>query len=187
MKHSARSNGFYCLEDRAVVFAEPKITIAHVAAKVPVSLRGPSYQLYLVEQRKYWNDRPLYLVDEWVAYTNGTCTGQEIGEQGWYYELLQAHNFSVYCAVMLSEVKQRQPDYDLGDLKEFAKWNIKRVHELTNRPLLPVKNAIGQNATPYQRSQDYIALVQTAKDAEQFRIETRDLLGADFCKEIMGF
>jgi len=70
-------NVAYLLGDRAWVLEEPGTTLSAVAREVPGSLRGGEYQLYLIQQQRYWNDRPLYILDEWSAYRNGTLMGDE--------------------------------------------------------------------------------------------------------------
>lgn len=182
-----RKNGFYCLQDRAVVLVEPNVRLSQVAPQVPRSLRGPSYQLYFLQNGRSWDDTPTYLIDEWVAYTNGTSCGQEVGEDGWWYELLQAHNFSVYCVTMASVVVEKDPTYDASEMRDFIRWNIERVYELTDRPLKPNNRAIGSNATPYARAKQYAELVKTAADAEGFRNSARAFLGVEFCSNVMGF
>ena len=126
-----RVNAFYVLNDRAAVITEPPITIAQMADMVPQDLRGPSYQLYLVQQRRDWNNEPLYLMDEWTAYTNGTECGRELNAQGWDFELLQAHNFNVYCLYLAKAIQERCPDYDDKQFKAYLMWNMARVFRLT--------------------------------------------------------
>src|SRR4029079_3457827 len=66
--------GLYGLNDMGFVIAEPKVTISQVAQKVPQGFRGGVcgvYDLYMVSQAKDWGDSPLYICDEWTAYTNG--------------------------------------------------------------------------------------------------------------------
>lgn len=126
-----RVNAFYVLEDRAAVISEPPITIAQMADMVPDDLRGPSYHLYLVQQRRDWNDQPLYLMDEWTAYTNGTECGRELNAQGWDFELLQAQNFNVYCLYLAKAIKERCPNYDDKEFKAYLMWNMARVFRLT--------------------------------------------------------
>ena len=101
------------------------------AHMVPQDLRGPSYQLYLVQQRRDWNNEPLYLMDEWTAYTNGTECGRELNAQGWDFELLQAHNFNVYCLYLAKAIQERCPDYDDKQFKAYLMWNMARVFRLT--------------------------------------------------------
>ena len=64
-------NGFYILHDDAVIVKEPPTTIGEVAKYVPENLRGYRYKLYFVEQRRYWDEQPLYIAEEWNCYTLG--------------------------------------------------------------------------------------------------------------------
>lgn len=77
--HGPRDNAAYLLGDRAWVMPEPSTTLSAVAGAVPRSLRGGGYNLYLQRQQRYWNDQPLYILDEWSAYRNGTLMGDEAG------------------------------------------------------------------------------------------------------------
>lgn len=111
LKIARKKDTFYLLKNRAFSTTSPKITLKQVADSVPEDKRGKVYGLYLVEQQKYWNDRPLYIIDELVAYINGTIVGLEINdirrakdsfnkvEEMWVYaaalqKLSQQSNFS---------------------------------------------------------------------------------------------
>lgn len=75
----------------------------------------------------FWNDTPLYLFYECTGYTNGSECGRELNTQGWYYELLQAHNFNIYCMYLAMDVKETYPDYDDKQLKAYIMWNVERT------------------------------------------------------------
>lgn len=202
-----RFNGFYVLQDRAVVLREPNITIQDVAKLVPNVLRGPSYKLYLVEQAYSWGDRPLYLVDEWVSYTNGSETGKELNLFGWYFELLQAHNFNVYCIYMAMCVQRDVSNYNDTELRKFLMWNIERVFRISmpsdrDKVVLPdgsiAMKALNQFICPHHTLQvgsqtdlkdvdDYVDKVRTAPEAEKLRIFAREYFGEEWCKRIYGF
>lgn len=178
-KDSTTVNGFYCLNDRACVIYEPKTTIRKIAPTVPNALRGPSYQLYLVQQTSGWNDRPLYLFDEWIAYTNGSETGRELNHSGWYYELLQAHNFNVYCIYLAMTVKKECPDYDDAQMKAFMMWNIERTFRLA----APFE----QKDDPTKSALEYVEKVRTLPEAEALRVFSRQYFGIEWCKRVYGF
>lgn len=205
-KDSTKVNGFYCLNDRACVIYEPKTTIRAFASTVPQALRGPSYQLYLVQQTNGWNDRPLYLFDEWIAYTNGSETGRELNHQGWYYELLQAHNFNVYSIYLAMHVKKTCPDYDDTQMKAFMMWNIERTFRLAapfekraimesepdaggeKKHLHPHPLPLGNDdANPTQNALDYVTKVRTLPEADALRAFARQYFGAEWCKRVYGF
>lgn len=208
---ATRVNGFYGLNNRACVIYEPKTTIRAIAPKVPQVLRGPSYNLYLVQQTSGWNDRPLYLFDEWVAYTNGSECGRELNHSGWYYELLQAHNFNVYCIYLAMTVKEKCPDYDDKQMKAFMMWNIERTFRLaaptvTKREIMyPDPNEVKQHhllnpmyppdilphgaddSDPTREALAYVEKVRTAPEAESLRTFARQYFGAEWCKRVYGF
>ncbi len=121
-------NGLYCLQNRAVLIKEPEgITLTDIAKAVPREVRGRVYDLYLVQQARHWNDKPLYVYDEWIAYTNGTITALEYLWSGTLKEprLGTLHNmmeFTIYSLCLLSIVQN--PDQQL---KAFTTWNLDRV------------------------------------------------------------
>lgn len=173
-------NGFYCLRNRAAILYEPKTTITKVAARVPQVLRGPSYDLYLRQQTAHWNLRPLYLVDEWIAYTNGVEVGLEMDAAGWDYELLQAHNFNVYVICLAMEIQSTCPEYDDTAFFDFIKWNIERVANLTAR-------AASKSEQGVSRSKTYLSKIRTEKDAAKFREFCKAYFGIDWCETNLGF
>jgi hypothetical protein len=203
-----RFNGLYVLQDRAVVLREPGITIQDVAKIVPEALRGPSYKLYLIDQTHSWGDRPLYLMDEWVAYTNGSEAGKELNLYGWYFELLQAHNFNVYCMCMAMCVQRDVSDYNDTEMRKFMMWNIERVFRLSN-PSDRDKVVMPENVGPVRVLSEhficphpvleagsdmdlkvvdeYVRKVRTVPEAEKLRNFAREYFGEEWCKRVYGF
>lgn len=74
-------NAFYCLWGLAFECEQPDYTLKNIAEQIPQEFRDSTYDLYLVRQRKYWNDDPLYVADEIACYLNGTKCGIENGSQ----------------------------------------------------------------------------------------------------------
>lgn len=201
-------NGFYVLQDRSIKFREPSINIRDVAKVIPEKLRGPSFNLYLVEQLDKWNDKPLYIMDEWIAFTNGSEVGKELNFNGWYYELLQAHNFNIYCMCLAMVIERDVSNYQDSEFKKFIMWNIERVFRVTlpsDRDEIdsePPKKLVGFNSKmfcPHCRIEgnnnkidlkiikDYIDNVRTLPEAESLRKFSRNYFGDDWCKRIYGF
>lgn len=117
---------FYVLGGRLAKFRHPRLTITEIAAAVPHKLRGKIYSHYLVAQTKWWNDQPLYVVHEWVAYTNGSQVRKELG---WVKRgETEAHmaEMGVYVATLVSLTETKDPAYDLGPLVTFIRWNVAR-------------------------------------------------------------
>lgn len=130
-RHSrSPTRAFYVLRGRVARFRHPKLSIANVAAAVPEPLRGKIYKHYLSTQLKWWNEEPLYLVHEWVAYTNGAQVRKELG---WAKRAeTEAHmaEMGVYVSVLVSLTATEDPTYDLGPLVAFIRWNVARGREI---------------------------------------------------------
>lgn len=75
-------NGYYFLNGDAYIVRTPKnVTLSSVAWNTPQEWRGKIYNLYLIQQQQYWNDSPLYVLDECTAYLAGACVGIEINNK----------------------------------------------------------------------------------------------------------
>lgn len=171
VKAAARVNGFYCLEDRAAVIIEPPSTIRAAAAKVPPSLRGGVYNLYLVQQAGSWNDTPLYIFDEWVAYTNGSEVRKDLGITSRAETVTYMMEFNVYAMSLAMAVKEKG-GYDDTQFKAFLMWNMERTVRIYNSET---------EATAYLNK------LRNNSDAENLRTFARSYFGAEWCKEILGF
>ncbi len=78
-KPGTTPNAFYVLEGKALLLQEPKgLLLSDVARRIPTALRGKIYKLYMIDQQSGWNDRPLYMWDEWVSYANGTAARTDL-------------------------------------------------------------------------------------------------------------
>jgi len=123
--------GFYVGNDQAIVLSEPRVKLSQVAAVIPESLRGSRYQLYCIDQQKYFEDHPLYLFDEWVAYTNGASAGVELTEKKQLDmprndALVGPMEFSIYALGVAAAIQKHDPDY----LRENRQFRGFLAHEL---------------------------------------------------------
>jgi len=123
--------GFYVGHNQAILLSGPRVKLSQVAAMIPESLRGSRYQLYCIEQQKYFEDHPLYLFDEWVAYTNGASAGVELTEKNQLDmprndALIGPMEFSIYALGVAAAIQKHDPDY-LRDNKQFRGF---LAHEL---------------------------------------------------------
>lgn len=82
---NARVNGFYVGENRSIVIAEPKTRKRDCQAFIPSSFHKMRYGLYVQGQTE-WDDSPLYLFDEWVAYSNGAHCGVDLAKRNQFKE-----------------------------------------------------------------------------------------------------
>ena len=117
-KTGAKANGFYLLKDRAFIIPEPKIKKSHAASYIPSSLRGFRYSTY-VSGQSAWDNEPLYLFDEWVAYINGGKVGvarHKAGlyktQGGWTTGVVDgALEFTPYAIGLVMAVEKGDPSY----------------------------------------------------------------------------
>lgn len=184
----AKVNTLYVLDDRYVMLLEPPMSKAEVAARVPQPLRAFRFQLYVAEQEG-WNDRPLYLWDEWVAYTNDCATMIDREQAGLTEDLAVLHDsvqgpleFSVYALATLLALSEEAPQHlaDHPALAAFTAWNLRRAFELyeLGRTIPRLR---------WEESEAYVAELRTGASAAALRDLARALWGPDWTKEVMGF
>jgi len=179
------ANGFYALGDRAAIVVEPDIRKSQVNAYVPASLRGPRYQTYLVGQTD-WDDTPLYLWDEWVAYTNGAAAGVDLVQcgkwsYGWRDAVMGPLEFTVYALAVGRAVAALDPGYfaDYPQFREFLAWNARRAMDLYR--------AGSQMADfAWTDQDDYYQALRTGGDAEPLRAFARDTYGDAWASQVLG-
>lgn len=121
-EHKVR-NGYYCLEDRAFLIpTNPSFTLKELAQAIPKEDRGRSYQLYLVNQQRYWNNDPLYVLDELTAYTLGAKAGYELESiDRANYSRENAMEFFRYGQVA-QEMARERGFAEQESLDEFLAW-----------------------------------------------------------------
>ena len=166
------SNAIYCMDGKAAIVKEPRGRLSAVAARVPKSLRGPSYQLYLVQQRQYWEMEPTYILDEWTAYVNGSLVGREVRENGWHFELLQAINFTVYSLAMAQSVTASDPNYDHSQLKGIIDYNSDRVMRIWQE-----LDSSGADDMHVRQIRAYLTAWRTGTESAELRAFAQQYLG----------
>jgi hypothetical protein len=165
-------NAFYCLEDRAIILNEPKTRIETVASQVPRSLRGSVYNLYLVEQASTWGDRSLYLLDEWIGYTNGSEVRKDLQIKSRAETVRYMLEFDVYAIVLAKILEEKEKSYNSENFKNFIRWNIERSMKIYN----------GENEAKY-----FLEKLKLEDDAESLRLFSRNYFGFEWCKNVFGF
>jgi len=165
-----RINCFYVLENRAIKLKEPNTTLAEVAKNVPRSLRGNVYNLYLIKQQRYWNNEPLYIFDEWVAYGNGACVKNDLDIKNRVGTVRYALEFNVYAMTLAMTAKTDDPHF-----KSFLMWNLARTMTLykINDP------------TTHQK--EYLEKMRWHHDGEELRRYIRGYCGTEWTQKILGF
>ena len=172
-REGKKINGFYVLNNRAVIIEEPRTTIQAAARLVPRTLRGGVYQLYMVSQARSSGDTPLYVFDEWVAYANGAAVRRDLNIQSRQETCQYMLEFNVYSICVAKAANTNDPQF-----KNFLMWHLDR-----SMKLYEANKSLGDTS----RTTAYWEKVKTSSDAESFRQYTRQYLGAEWTKEVLGF
>jgi hypothetical protein len=180
-----RANAFYVLGDRACLVVEPAIRKSDVAARVPRSLQGSRYDLYL-RGSPDWDDTPLYVWDEWVAYTNGGEVGVDLVEHGlwtagWRDGVAGQLEFTIYAIAVAMAVDELDPGYfdRHPQLLEFLAWNARRAMDLYRRGSV-LEDFRWDDQDAYYRT------IQESPDAADLRAYVRRTFGDTFANEVLG-
>jgi len=181
-----RANGFYVMQNRAVIVPEPNMRKSHIAPYVPASLRGTRYSMYITGQTA-WDDTPLYVWDEWNAYVNGGEAGVNQVESGlwnagWRDGVAGQLEFVVYAFATAMAVRDRDPVYyrDMSQFHDFLTWNAQRTMEVYR------KGAVMPDFK-WDWQDQYWTKIKTSPDAEAFRSFVRTQYGAQWTMDVMGF
>lgn len=174
VQSGGRKNGFYCLNNQAVIIQEPNTHIRSVAQLVPRSLQGGTYQLYLVSQAGSWGDTPLYIFDENIGYVNGSECRLDLKIKSRAETLKFAIEFIVYSSCVPWASKSNDPQ-----LRNFFMWNTYRVRWLYDNSV----RQLGED----QSALNYIKTMQNSSDAENWRQFMRNYCGKEYCKYVLGF
>lgn len=133
----SKSNGLYCLNNKAAIVRNPNVKIHQVAPLVPKCLHGSRYNLYLVQQAKSWDDTPTYIFDEWTAYINGSEVDLDQFHSGLSGGMNRKNDsaigpleFSYYTLALCLAVEKHDPEYmdspHFTQFKEFVAHELKR-------------------------------------------------------------
>jgi hypothetical protein len=111
----------YALNNRVFKIKEPRLTLSTLSSKIPTRYHSFTYKTYLVQSRKDWNNQPLYILNEWSAYHNGT--EQAIKQN--YKRALYSYNCSNELLIYALIMRQNLPrDYTTTDLDIFLKFAL---------------------------------------------------------------
>ncbi len=180
-----KANAFYVLKNRAAIVIEPNITKAQVAAFVPTSLRESRYATYVTGQTA-WNDTPLYLWDEWVAYTNGTEVGVDLAKAGmwntgWRDGAMGAMELTIYALAVGMAVEKLDATYfaQYTQFREFLAWSSKRA-------MAAYREGAKQKDFAWDKQDAYYASIRSSADAKDLRQFVRRVYGGAWGQEVLG-
>jgi len=164
-------NGFYVLENRAVILREPKTTITAARPFAPVMLRGTVWHYMNAPS---WDNYPLYIFDEWVAYCNGAAVRHDLKIKDRAETVTYALELNVYAMAILQAASESEKTSD-PKVRNFFMWNTERTMELYR------KNG------PTKRQQAYLERLRTSEDAKALRKFMRNYCGKEWTQKTLGF
>ena len=177
------ANCFYCLGNYVAIIREPRhITIATARRYVPSSLHRFAFDTMT---STIWPENPLYVFDEWVAYTNGTFVRVELDSNprlsrdrsiGGSVEGMISHTFYALSLTMAVKANDRENRYDDKQLKAFTMWNTERTIKL----LRCCRDGEGQKAAGILRA------FQVNADCRDLRTFCKAYYGNAWCKKVLG-
>ena len=161
-------NAFYLPIGWAFATPEPNFRKSKVKEFVPSDLRGPRYSLYL-EGSRDWDDRPLYVMDEWCSYINGAMVGIDDVKNnryrdGWTDGVYGCLEFSVYGLALCMATEKYDNNYwnTNVEFKSFMNWNLKRAYNtyVAGKDFSQFK---------YDKQEDYLQRFQQSSSAQAMR------------------
>lgn len=181
-----RYNAFYVGGDHAAFVVEPNILKSDVAPEIPTPLHGPRFDLYITGQTE-WDDTPLYIFDEWNAYTNGADVSVDLETHGlwtagWTDAVMGPLEFCVYAMATAKATADGDPGYFASNtqFKAFTAWEMERAMRLFT---------VGRAMTDFawQDQDDYLATLRTSPQADDLRSFARATWGAAWTQQVFGF
>lgn len=163
--------GFYLLQDRAVMLTNPPGTISEAARLVPASARYGRFNLYMVKQAVSWNNEPLYVYDEWVAYRNGahclvwdaTHGGTKDGNTDYIFGPLEFCTYGLAVAMMAHKRGALSED-----LRVFTGWLLVDCFNLY---------FVGKQYAPWATANKLYEQFRSGADLAPYR---------QFCSDVLG-
>jgi hypothetical protein len=109
-------NAFFVGSGNYVALREPNIALRDVGNYIPSVLRGRRFNLYFVQQLRYWDDSPLYVLDEFVSYINGGKVCVDDLENNRYNQgntdgVSGCLEFAIYSVGLIKCIEARDPGY----------------------------------------------------------------------------
>lgn len=173
---------FYVLRGRAVTITEPNTTLSLGLIKyaVPIKLRDrTTWEHYFSPQvMQHWDNRPLYLFDEWVAYANGAEVRLEHKLTARADTVTKTLHFSVYC-ICLSWVLSVQEQPIDPQLSNFLLWHLNRSLYLYQKS--------SQELGEHIAADRYLGILRNDPDVEDLRNYIRTITNQEWCSHLLGF
>ncbi|BBM88237.1 hypothetical protein [Candidatus Uabimicrobium amorphum] len=161
--YANKINAFYVFDNHVAIIENPPVPLSKVYAFIPKVLRGELFAHYFPSPD--YENNPLYIWEEWVAYTNGAEVGldlvqNELWKQGRRDTLLAMLEFLVYSAALVQAAQQLSPQYykEYENFRKFFAWNAQRTWRVYKqaRDLAPFDN---------KSHREYLQILQSNQSA----------------------
>jgi hypothetical protein len=179
-----KANAFYVLNDRAVVVAEPRIVKSQVGPYVPTGLRASQFSLY-IEGQPAWDAQPLYILDEFNAYTNGAVVAIDLHKNNlWTYGqqdvLAGIVEFVSYSLALGRAVKEKDSEY-FQTYPQFAAY----LGFAIERAMATYQS--GKDIPEFKQAaqEELLKKLQTGDDGKELRAFAEDLFGRDWVDRVL--
>lgn len=128
------NDAVYIDHGRYLLFDHPKVTITQVIEFLDEDTKALVKDV--MPTRTDWEKEPLYILDEWTAYSNGTVCAKEVGADRPRIDLSRKH---MMCCGRIADAlirctEARDPTYpQLADLKVFVTWQHTRTNTILDQ------------------------------------------------------
>ena len=129
---------------------------------------------------------PLYVFDEWVAYTNGGEVGVDrvrsgLWREGWRDAVAGQLEFTVYAIATAMAVEAGDPTYfeTYPQFRQFLAWNARRAMDL-------YRAGAAMDEFVWDRQDLYYRAIRSSPDAEELRRFVRRIFGDAWAREVLG-
>lgn len=134
--YSSKIEALYYGNGKGIILTSPNLLIRDISKYVPENLRSYRFQLYFVDQLKYWDEYPLYVLDEWVAYIWGArCAVEDYNLKNIDTKadsVSGSLEFSVYTIGLCLAIKDKDPEYwkNNKQFKLFVEEHLLRAEKV---------------------------------------------------------
>jgi hypothetical protein len=155
---------FYIFPDKSFHIEQPKFLRKEIERYIPASLRFSRFNTYF-GRNKSWAEYPLYIIDEFVAYINGSIVALDDHKNGQRVDSLDPMvgpiEFAVYSVATCMAIKDLDPEYwNNQEFQDFMYDTMKKSESIFKA---------GRNIYPYKNQEEILTNLKTSPDAENIR------------------
>ena len=182
--------GFYLLNGNAIYVKYPSMSRTKIAGYVPQNLRKANsvsdrFSMYIASTQYGW-DTPLYIFDEWTAYSNGAREAIDKVNKGkstnGFVKLGEgALEFMVYATATGLAIEKNDPSYLQNEPKFLALY--KHLATVLNKDIM----SSSHNVVVDSEMKQYLERFKTDSSAEAMRTWIKKYCGEQWTRDTFGF